>query len=750
MGRPSWRGLRLGPLLSLLALAVVLLPRPVLSAPSSGPVPASAADAIRLQYSFAHLGADYRMSLVAPQSELGLPFGLAADLVPEAATLSLAYRVVDRPPPGQARLVIRLNGIEVQQLDIRRQDAGQWIRQPLTLPAQALVGFNHLEMVLQSDAPAQCVPGQDAQEWLEISPDSQIQVEAQRVALANDLSLWPLPFFDEHTVDPLQLTLAFDGQPDMVRLQSAGLLASWLGQQAGYRGTELAVAESALPADRNVIALLTAGQQLPGVKLPPLDGPRISIRDLPGGQGRKLLLLTGRNEAELQMAVRALVQGASMSGPFYRPGHAPLPPARRPYDAPNWLPLGGRWPLGRLSPARRLDAHGPFPQRISLDLSLPPDLYAADRKALPLDLHYAATASSRHRHWQLGVMLNAHPIAVLPLAGASDPAVAAEHAAPLVPHHRRLSLPLADFAGHDRLHFSFDFQQRPGCTSPAAAQATAGIDPGSTLDLSGWQHYLVMPDLAAFANSGFPFSRLADLADTAVVLPDQPDPQTLATGLNLLAQIGADTGYPAYRVHFTSASGVDRYRHDDLLVLGSAASQPLFAAWARQLPTYQGAASLHRAIQRWMILHVPARWRHVRRPDLPSTVGQHFDAEHDDALLMGLQSPLDPARSVLAVQTLHPGGAAPLLQAFRDPAQLARIQGSVTALRQGRLQSFVGLQSYGVGSLGRWTRWIMELSERPWLTLTGMLLLAALAALLLRHSLRRVAAHRLNESVRDD
>lgn len=64
----------------------------------------------------------------------------------------------------------------------------------------------------------------------------------------------------------------------------------------------------------------------------------------------------------------------------------------------------------------------------------------------------------------------------------------------------------------------------------------AALDPQSTIDLTGFDHYIAMPNLAAFANTGFPFTKYADLAQTAIVLPISP---TVADGCaNLLGRRG--------------------------------------------------------------------------------------------------------------------------------------------------------------------------------------------------------------------
>ncbi len=48
------------------------------------------------------------------------------------------------------------------------------------------------------------------------------------------------------------------------------------------------------------------------------------------------------------------------------------------------------------------------------------------------------------------------------------------------------------------------------------------IGDDSTIDFSKYYHFIAMPDLRVFANSGFPYSRMADLADAdcGAIRPD--------------------------------------------------------------------------------------------------------------------------------------------------------------------------------------------------------------------------------------
>lgn len=94
------------------------------------------------------------------------------------------------------------------------------------------------------------------------------------------------------------------------------------------------------------------------------------------------------------------------------------------------------------------------------------------------------------------------------------------------------------------------------------------VFPGSTLDLTHTRHLAVMPSLSAFVAAGYPFSARADLGHTGLVLPASPDTATLTTALDLMARIGAASGYPALGVEVAlGVGGLHRLQDRDLLAV---------------------------------------------------------------------------------------------------------------------------------------------------------------------------------------
>ncbi|WP_204303525.1 cellulose biosynthesis cyclic di-GMP-binding regulatory protein BcsB, partial [Stenotrophomonas maltophilia] len=68
----------------------------------------------------------------------------------------------------------------------------------------------------------------------------------------------------------------------------------------------------------------------------------------------------------------------------------------------------------------------------------------------------------------------------------------------------------------------------------------------------------------AFANAGFPFSRLADLSQTLVLVNQKPQPAQVSALLNALGVIGAQTGYPALAFTLSDDWSQAKDRDDDI------------------------------------------------------------------------------------------------------------------------------------------------------------------------------------------
>ncbi|MEC3888351.1 cellulose biosynthesis cyclic di-GMP-binding regulatory protein BcsB [Xanthomonas campestris] len=723
---------------------------PVPSAPAAGSTRAS---------TLRDLGIDYEITLRGVQGSAGVPFSVRSDEIVTAATLNLKYSYSPSLLPDLSHLKVTINGVTVGTLPTDKANAGKLLSADLPIDPRLVTDYNQLNLQLIGHYTRECEDPDHSSLWANVDAATTLSLTTTPLALANNLALLPVPFFDVRDTRRLELPFYFPQQPDMATLQAAGTVASWFGTLAGYRGATFPASTSALPATGNAVVFATPATLPPQFAtadsgVADIRGPTVAVVVNPTDPNGKLLLVLGRNAEELQRAATALALRAPLTGAVARIGELSAPAPRAPYDAPKWVSSDRPVRFGDLvSQPSALNVTGYHPDLIRVGLQLPPDLFVWERDGIPIDLKYRYTVPDVDNKSALNVSINESFVTTLPLTGLpyaeSTPmrwwnSLGTRGAMPVNQH---LTLPVGAFSANSQLrfHFFFDRPQGEECKN-SFLDVSGAIDADSTIDLSGFHHYMAMPNLAAFANAGYPFTRLADLSESAIVLPNNPGDQDLSNVLTLLGRFGASTGYPALHAQIIAPGAVQQHADRDLLLLGGANSQPLFKQWRANLPVGQDGQSTRFRLTDWLFDTLPRFLSFdARRTDLPTTAEIALQPQPDDVLLMGFESPLKSGRSVVAFQTEDPANMSRLFDAWFDPALLKDFQGSVVVLQQKKVTSLVGNQTYYVGHLPlpTWLRWYF--SHHPvWLAVT-VILLALLMALAGRVLLRRHTAERLNE-----
>ncbi|WDJ05524.1 cellulose biosynthesis cyclic di-GMP-binding regulatory protein BcsB [Xanthomonas campestris pv. incanae] len=723
---------------------------PVPSAPVAGSTRAS---------TLRDLGIDYEITLRGVQGSAGVPFSVRSDEIVTAAALNLKYSYSPSLLPDLSHLKVTINGVTVGTLPTDKANAGKLLSADLPIDPRLVTDYNQLNLQLIGHYTRECEDPDHSSLWANVDAATTLSLTTTPLALANNLALLPVPLFDVRDTRRLELPFYFPQQPDMATLQAAGTVASWFGTLAGYRGATFPASTSALPATGNAVVFATPATLPPQFAtadsgVADIRGPTVAVVVNPTDPNGKLLLVLGRNAEELQRAATALALRAPLTGAVARIGELSAPAPRAPYDAPKWVSSDRPVRFGDLvTQPSALNVTGYHPDLIRVGLQLPPDLFVWERDGIPIDLKYRYTVPDVDNKSALNVSINESFVTTLPLTGLpyaeSTPmrwwnSLGTRGAMPVNQH---LTLPVGAFSANSQLrfHFFFDRPQGEECKN-SFPDVSGAIDADSTIDLSGFHHYMAMPNLAAFANAGYPFTRLADLSESAIVLPNNPGDQDLSNVLTLLGRFGASTGYPALDAQIIAPGAVQQHADRDLLLLGGANSQPLFKQWRANLPVGQDGQSTRFRLTDWLFGTLPRFLSFdARRTDLPTTAEIALQPQPDDVLLMGFESPLKSGRSVVAFQTEDPANMSRLFDAWFDPALLKDFQGSVVVLQQKKVTSLVGNQTYYVGHLPlpTWLRWYF--SHHPvWLAVT-VILLALLMALAGRVLLRRHTAERLNE-----
>ena len=658
--------------------------------------------------------------------------------------------------PELSQLKVLVNGEVAATLPLPQAQAGVTVARDVSLDPRFITEFNHLNVQLIGHYTRRCEDPANSALWATVSNASSLDLTYASLPTKPDLAALPQPFFDRRDVRRLELPFVFAGKPDMQTLAAAGAVASWFGSLAGYRGAIFPAQVGSVPLSGDAVVFALAGSHLDGVPLPDVPGPAIAVAPRTEPARGQLLLVLGRNGEELRAAANALALGQNtLSGTSATVSQLTTLKPRVPYDAPNWLPSNRPVRFGELTEERALSVAGYDAGPIALNLHVPPDLFMWNSQGAPLDLRYRYTVRPHPDRSSLNISVNRNFVQALQIP-AVDPSrfglsrVLGRFGAELsstgvgrrVVHVPPLLLtPRAQL----QMHFFYDVPNTGECAGRLLQNVEGSIDPDSTIDLSSFPHYMALPDLAAFANSGFPFSRIADLSETAVILPDDPSPGDYSLFLLTMGRMGESTGYPVTGVTVAGAADVDRYADKDLLMLGGPGRQPLLQRWAKSMPfssdgdtsTFTLSDLVFRLVDWW---HGP---RGLERA--PARADLSLVSTGGSALITGFESPLRRGRSVVALISAPGGSEAELNSALLDADVLPQIQGAMGVIHGRSVTVTSNGETYYIGALSpiEYLRWV--LSYHPLLLVLGGVFAAIVIAALFYRILRAIAARRLKD-----
>ena len=720
------------------------------SAPSPVPEPEPQArpEVRDVKLTFAALGAG-PMELRGGQPIGAVNIGTRIDELILGARLHLRMTYSPAMLANLSHVRVSLNGQVLAALPLPQDQAGREVEREVVLDARYFSEFNQLRFDLVGHYTNECEDAQHSSLWAVISQQSELELKIRTLELRNDLALLPAPFFDRRDNRRLELPVVLPDHPSRSMLRSAGIVASWFGALADYRSARFPVSLDAVP-DRHAVVLATNAARPAQLPLAAVQSPTISIIDHPDDPLTKLLVLQGRDDEQLLQAVEGLVLGTSvLSGPTASITKVEYV-RRAAYDAPRWLRSDRAVRFGELvdSPDE-LQVSGISPPAITVSLRLPPDLFTWNGAGVPLDLRYRHTMTSESNNALLLVTINNQLLRSYHLSPALEREPAAKLQIPLLQNVSawrtdELHAPILQLAGDNELQFQFALERhRMGlCTDVFTDNSRSAIDPQSSIDISGFSHYTALPDLALFARSGYPYTRYADLAESVIVLPQNPSVASIEQLFFVLGRMGRHTGVAAVAYQLLDPQQAQQARDVDLLVLPSEESERMLARWGKRLP---------------LVMDRNARHFHDTESAPPFVTGVSgvegvprsrsdvdFTATGSLAALVGFESPLSTGRSVVAFSATDDGAAGALIDALESVDQVQRIRGDLAIVRAGVVHSYESGSVYYVGSMPWWRRLLFHLTRLPSLLTAVTLGFAVVLALWLHGWLQRRAATRLS------
>ena len=701
-----------------------------------------------MRVTFADLGAE-SISLQGVQSTAGLDLGIRKDEVVVSAVLHLRLTYSPSLIPDLSHLRVTLNGRTLAAVTLTKADAGHEVERSINLDPRYFSDYNHIQLDLISHYTSECEDPQHSSLWARISRDSDLTLSLRPLDLRDDLALLPTPFFDQHDSRRLVLPIVLPANPSRNIVRSAGLAASWFGMHADYRSARFPVSFDSLPM-QHMLVFATNSARPAQLALPAVQVPTVSVLDHPTNSSLKLLVFQGKDEQQLRQAVEGLVLGNAVLTGSSATVAAVTYQRRAAYDAPRWVRTDRPVKIGELvdDPAQ-LQGRGVAPQPMMVNLRLPPDLFTWNRSGVPVELKYRYTAPAARDNSILTVSINNQLLRSYRLPPESETQGGGRFLVPLLQNDgsresQGLLIPAFQLTSSNQMQFQFsmDFHREAMCKEVFVDNTREAIDPDSTVDVSSFPHYTAMPNLALFANAGFPFTRYADLAETAVVLPDAADRAALEELFFLLGRLGRQTGAAALQYRLLDTTEALAAKDSDLLVLTGSKSNELLEHWAKNLAmVFRKLGRDYRELER-----APSAMTGPLQPGRSDDgAAPHVVIRADGSLaaLLSFESPVSRGRTVVALVGSDAAAAQSLVASLEDESKVPQIRGELALVRNGAIQSYQGGDLYYVGSLS-WWQWLWFHFSRHALLLTIISLAAAVATgLFLYGWLQRLAAKRL-------
>ncbi|MGF6708742.1 cellulose biosynthesis cyclic di-GMP-binding regulatory protein BcsB [Pseudomonas frederiksbergensis] len=715
----------------------------------------------RNTYNFAQLGLAADNLLLGIHDSEQIEFSLRRDRIASDARLRLEYTPSPALLPVLSHLRVYLNDVLVSVLPIEKEHLGRKTFRDVALDPLLITDFNRVRLEFVGHYTDVCEDPANNALWVNIGRRSEIELHEQALSLKNDLAYFPLPFFDSRGQDKPSLSMVFAASPTLGEQRAAGVLASYFGSKAGWRGMRFPVLFDRLPdvgaGATPAIVFATNDRRPPFLadleQFPKVAAPVLQMIDNPQAPHSKVLLVLGRDDEDLLVAARALALGGDLlRGSRVTVDKVQQLEPRQPYDAPNWVRTDRAVRFAELiSYPGQLQASGLRPAPISVDLNSPPDLFVWRSQGVPLQINYRYTPSVVTDESRLNINLNDQFISSLPLPSSDSSKLQRLRLAVLSTDpanpDEKVWVPALKIGERNTLRFDFNFAstlgsaQRDHCQTTLPASNQAAVDEASTIDLSGYHHFIAMPDLKAFARSGFPFTRMADLSETLVMVPAQGSAVQISTLLETLAAISARSGTPALGLQLSADWSMAARTDADLLVLGGLgagiggiANTNLMLNqlhdWLLEPSSQALNGSSARAGQLNDIRNRPAHRVEV-------------SAQAPIAAFAGLKSPFHEQRSIVALLAQDDAGYQLLRDTLADGGKMDTVAGSVALLRSSGVESSQVGEQYFVGHLPWWLLLWFQLSKHPVLLAVTVVLIVLLIAFVLWRSLSWVARRRL-------
>ena len=707
--------------------------------------------------SFQQLGAQRAIELWGIDGSDTLGFGVRMDQAVVSAKLNL---VVDLSPallPSLSHLKVYFNDHLVRTVLVEKDSPGTTLKTSIPLDPELFLQYNKLRFQLIGHYTLECEMPRHSSLWANISNSSTLELGLQPLALKDDLGMLPLPFFDARETGRVAMDFVFPEYvaPDI--LQAAATVAQWFGVQTSYRGLKYTAHRNKLPASNAVVFATNQSRPAAFANLPPVDRPTIRLIAHPDNPAFKLLLIAGADGQQLKTAADALaLKHVAMSGPIVVVDELKYPERRKAYDSPRWAKTDRPLQFAELvSGPQALQLQGvPLNQTVYARMRLPPDMFTWNQADMLARLKYRYTPNQVSDHGMVSLAINQQFVRSQPLLSTKDATkeklgALFQDGSVQATWDVRLPNFLVGEENLVELRFNIPNEDSGRCRTVDSHDLKASVDPSSTIDLSTIGHYIRMPNMAAYANSGYPFSRYADLAETVVVVSEKPTDAEVSAILMAVGHLGIKTGLPATAFRIITAAQLSQYPDRDVLIVAKGDPSGILKSWGQDAPAVIEVS--RRSVEPISRMNWPffEYLQNMFRSEAqkPENAKAVFQGQGGLGILMGFESPLKGGRSVVGMTGTDDEALLTVVNGIHDPAIVAQLRGDIVVFRGGNVESFRSPNSYWLGDIWWWSRLWFHLNEHPALLAIVGLFLGLVLALLVYFSLQYLAKRRLESGV---
>ena len=634
------------------------------------------ASSFRESRQLSELGLKQPIVLQGEESVAGLRFWSPLTKVVKRASLELRYQTSTPAQSGDAALAVLLNDARVGLVEFEGEVVDGAKRAWVSIPADLFVSDNELSFALDRRCEPDCAAdAPSASAWVRVERTSEVRIEGERLPVALELRQLPMPLLDLSLHRAPEIAIITSSGAAQQELQAAGVAASWLGVLADHRGVRFTSFVDELPKGHAVVVARSGSKLAKRLGLGEQTEAAIALKENPVDPYGTILALVGKDAKDLESAARALATSSyKAEGSLAEVGNFELPPARGIEDAPRWLNPSQPIAFTELAPEDELRVLGN--SALDLYIRTPPNLNFGSTRRLPLTLRYRVHDVPPDSTLSLTVLMNGVFVGMSRItdAGASADAVRED----LFP------VPVEAMYPNSTLQVIFNLES--GRQEAIQGYPMLEILGSSELDLTSARAFAALPRLDLLAQSGFPFTRRADLSESAVAFGKNPGPAALSVFFNLMGFFGSNTGQSGLRLEVWNAQQAREQGGKDLLVIGEP-GDAIFADWAERLTvTFEQPTLTLRKDAGGSEWGRRLSWGGFgkQRQELARALKA---AGAPEIAMEGAKLPSEP-RTLVAIMAGSPQAGAALAAALQRPDEHGEVYGIFSFLAEDRLHSF--------------------------------------------------------------